>query len=135
MRIYRLAFDPNYRSLRFADSSLYSDPTYQFDSTPRAAAWITPEVVSPDESKPAPNFWRIEGLPQAFVASAQPAIYDPRVLLASCEQLPVKYGDETLYLHNVTNCTDSLDIQNCTWPSGQLGVGLPSKYAFYSRFT
>ena len=135
IRLFRLAFDPAYRSLKLADPSLLDTPALQFDSTSRAATWTPIDLVLADDqgsSKPEPDFWQIQGLPPVFAYSASIAD-DPAIEWACCEQLPIHFGNRPFILGNATEqrCYDALDVAHCEWPSGIPGVGVPSKYAFY----
>ena len=134
MRIFRLAFDPTYRSLKLAVPSLLYTPALQFDSTARAATWTPIDLVSADDQdsgKPEPDFWRVHGLPVSFACSAKLAD-DPAIEWAGGEQLAVHYSNKPFILSNATEqgCYDALDITHCEWPLGIAGVGIPSNYAF-----
>lgn len=134
MRIFRLTFDPAYRSLKLTDPSLLYMPMLQFNSTARAATWIPIDLVSADDQdsdKPEPDLWRVHGLPVSFACSARLAD-DPAIEWVGGEQLAVHYSNLPFILSNATeqDCYDALDVIHCEWPSGIAGVGVPSRYAF-----
>jgi|GEM_PF-2193371 len=133
-RIYRLEFDPAYQSLALADPELLKTPAFQFDSTSKANVWSAVELVGVDRVKPEPDFWKVEGLPTAFVCNAR-ILGETPTLSGVTEALPVQFGNRSLSLVHVNErgCWDALDAQNCVWPLGTPGVGTPTRYAFLPR--
>ncbi len=136
MPIYRVAFSRSFRSFDLADPSLLCQPVFCFDSTSKGEEWASISLVLAGEfaDKLEPDFWQVQGLPQAFVCSDQVAD-SVAILWAGCEQLPVSYDGHTLWLGHAieSGCLDALDVAHCEWPSGTPGVGLPSRYSFHER--
>jgi hypothetical protein len=130
-RIYRLEFDPSYQSLALADPSLLATPAFHFDSTSKSGSWEPIDLIKVKDDKPEPDFWKLEGVPVGFVCDEN-ILGELQTLENIIEALPVHFGSRTLYLVHVNECGcwDALDNAHCVWPSGTLGIGVPSRYAF-----
>ena len=131
--IYRLQYDPLYQTLAIADASLLAASALKFDSTSRSSTWKPIEFVCVDVQKQVPDFWRVEGVPNAFVCNERvlnnvPSLWEE----GFCEPLLVHYCGADLWLCNVTEygCWDALDVEKCIWPSEIPKLGLPLRYAF-----
>jgi hypothetical protein len=106
-------------------------PRLHFDSTSKSAAWEPIDLLVVDTGKPQPDFWQIAGLPVGFVCGEK-VLNEIQTLENISEALPVYLDDQTLYFVHVNErgCWDALDVPQCVWPSGALGKGVPSHYAF-----
>lgn len=133
-RIYRLEFDPAYQSLALADPALLVTPLLHFDSTSKSAVWEPIDLIVTAPDKPEPDFWQLMGLPIGFVCKRK-TLYDVQTLENISEALPVRLGDQILYFVHVNErgCWDALDAPHCVWPSGTVGSGIPSRYAFLAH--
>lgn len=120
--------------MALANPALLTTPLLHFDSTSKSAVWEPVELVIVNSDRPKPDFWQLMGLPVGFVCEEK-TLYAANTLVNVSEALPVRLGDQTLYFVQVNErgCWDMLDASHCVWPSGTVGRGVPSRYAFFAH--
>lgn len=112
-RVFRIDFDlAHFAPLMIdGDDAIFRSwqPMIEFDGTPRQATWASPPLYVENPLEPRPNFSMLVG--SASIVMERVALDAVRPhLLGVGELLQARVRDEELWIANVTNVVDCLDI-------------------------
>jgi hypothetical protein len=135
MNVLRIEVDVNeYQSVYLSDADAWSLDQMTFDCSPRLDGWDAPEVYVLHPKKKRGDFFGFgEGIGTIVITeSTRDKLAD--LLEMSAECLPLRCGNETLYVVNVIECVNALDESRSkrdVYPDGSPARIL--EFAFHSR--
>ena len=135
MNVYKLRADVNkFQSVYLVEPDLWTLEQGTFDGRPRLEEWSPPEVYVLHPKLKRGDFLSFGSWAGTIIVT--PSVRDQLadLLEMSCECLPLRFGNEELYLVNVTECINALDEANSKrdiYPDGSPGRIL--EFAFHAR--